>query len=76
MDIPQKSDAKLSLQFINDECLDPIYEQVCYAVDESVVNAILHAEDMTSIKPAGKVVKAIDHEQLVKVLQKYNRIHR
>nr|WP_260842007.1 P1 family peptidase [Siminovitchia fortis] len=68
------SKEKLNMDFINDEQFDPIYEAVCQAVDESVVNAMLAAETMTTVKPFGKTVQAIDKSQLVNVMEKYNRM--
>jgi D-aminopeptidase len=74
MDIPQKSPSSLKMEFVNDEVFDPIYEAVCQAVDESVVNAMLVAETMTTVKPFGQKVHAIDHEELLRVMREYNRI--
>lgn len=73
MEIPQKESALLNMHYINDEMFDPIYEQTVHAVDEAIINAMVAAEDMTTLKPAGKVVKAIDHQKLIEVLQAYNR---
>lgn len=74
MDIHQLSGEKLAMEFVNDEVFDPIYEAVCQAVDESVVNALIAAETMTAVKPYGQKVLAIDHEELMRVMREYNRI--
>lgn len=73
MEIPQQERAQLSMNFINDEMFDPIYEQTVHAIDESIINAMVAANDMTTVKPAGKVVKAIDHQELITVLKAYGR---
>lgn len=74
MTIPQLNQKTLQMEFINDEYFDPIYEQTVHAIDEAVINAMVAAESMTTLKPEGKVVKAIDHDQLVEILRKYNRV--
>ncbi|MFC4799097.1 P1 family peptidase [Neobacillus sp. GCM10023253] len=74
MDIPQSAPEKLKMEFVNDEVFDPIYEAVCQAVDESVVNALIAAETMTTVKPNGHMVEAIDHQDLLRIMKEYNRI--
>ncbi|MFC7395547.1 P1 family peptidase [Scopulibacillus cellulosilyticus] len=74
MEILQHSREKLNMAFINDEVFDPIYEAVCQAVDESVVNALLASETMSTVKPYGNKVYAIDHEELLQIMRKYNRL--
>jgi D-aminopeptidase len=74
MDIPQISQPRLEMEFINDEVFDPIYEAVCQAVEESVVNALLAAESMTFVKPYGKKAEAINHEELLEVMRQYNQM--
>jgi D-aminopeptidase len=74
MDIPQESGKKLSMEYLNDEVFDPVYEAACQAVDESVVNAMLAAETMSLAKPYGEKVHAIDDEKLLEVMRMYNRI--
>lgn len=72
--ILQGAEKKLNMEYINDEYFDPIYEATCQAIDEAVMNAMLAAETMTTVKPAGKTVQAIDHEALLAVMKKYNRM--
>ena len=73
MDIPQLSEDKLTMTFVNDESFDPIYEAVCQSVDESVINAMIAAKTMSLVKPFGKKAHAINHEELLKVMQQYTR---
>jgi len=74
MEIPQQEKARLHMDLINDEYFDCIYEQAVHAVDEAIINAMVSAEDMTTLKPEGKVIKAIDHQELLAVLRRYNRV--
>jgi D-aminopeptidase len=57
-----------TLSYMPDECFDPFYLATVQAVEEAVVNALVAAEDMTTIKPGGSVCRAIDHAQLRAVL--------
>lgn len=59
-----------SMQHLNDECLDVIYQATVDAVDESIINAMLAAEDTPTFKPQGQLCQAIDPEELVKLLRK------
>lgn len=72
MDISLFSKEKLSMEFINDDCFDGVYNAVCQAIDESVINALLAAETMPMVKPYGEKVYAINHKELLEVMRKYN----
>jgi D-aminopeptidase len=63
-DLPQFKGAHLTADCLNDETFDPIYEAVVQATEEAVVNAMVAAEDMTTLRPAGKTVRAIPHHKL------------
>ena len=62
------------LRFIPDAFLDVVYEATCQAVEESVLNALLAAEAMTAVKPAGLLIPALPHEALVDVMRRYGRV--
>jgi D-aminopeptidase len=59
---------------IPDEWFDPIYLAIVQATEEAVVNAMLAAEDVTTCKPAGKICKAIDPDDLVRALRTFGRM--
>ncbi len=71
--LPQLAGARLSLDYVNDEQFDPIYEAVVEATDEAVVNALVAAEDTPVLRPAGKVCRAIDHDRLIELMRRYGR---
>lgn len=73
MELPQLSPARLSFECINGELMDPLYLAAVEAVEEAVVNALVAAEDTPTLKPAGKVCRAIDHDRLVEVMRRYRR---
>ena len=64
-----------SMQHLNDECLDVIYQATVEAVDESIINAMLAAEDTPTFKPHGQLCQAIDPVELVELLQKAGKCH-
>ena len=71
--IPQLSKSKLQFEYINDEAFDDIYLSIVQSVEESVINAMLAADDMETIRPEGFICKAIDYDDLIKVMKKYGR---
>jgi D-aminopeptidase len=73
MGLHQLGPAELRLDFVNDEAFDAIYLGAVEAIEEAVVNALVAAEDMTSLKPPGELCKAIDPEALVALMRHYQR---
>ena len=71
--VPQLSKSKLQFEYINDEVFDDIYLAIVQSVEESVVNAMLAADDMETLRPGGHLCKAIDYEDLSKVMRKYGK---
>ncbi len=63
----------LRLDCLNDEVFDDIYLAAVEAVEEAVLNALVAAEDMTTLRPAGLTCRAIDHDRLVEVMRRYGR---
>ncbi|NKB76276.1 MAG: S58 family peptidase [Gammaproteobacteria bacterium] len=63
----------LNLQCIQDANLDQVYLGAVEAVEEAVINAMIAAEDMTTLRPAGKTCRAINHTQFINIMQKYGR---
>ena len=69
----QVAEPLLTLDCLNDEVMDEVYLAAVEAVEEAVLNALVAAEDMTTLRPAGKVCRAIDHERLVAVMRQHGR---
>jgi D-aminopeptidase len=61
-------------EWLNDPHLDGVYRATVEAIEESVLNALLAAESVPTIKPPGGVLRAIDHEALLAVLRRYGRL--
>lgn len=62
--LPQLAGPRRTLETINDELFDPIYLAAVETVEEAVVNALLAAEDMTTLRPPGLTCRAIDAQRL------------
>ncbi len=63
-----------ALDFINDHYFDDIYRAVVQSIEEAVVNAMVAAEAITTIKPAGYTLEAIDHDRLIQIMRQHNRL--
>ncbi len=55
----------------NDE-IDPLFEATAQATEESILNALIAAEDMTGIN--NTKIYALPEDKLIQILKKYNRI--
>jgi D-aminopeptidase len=73
-ELPQLAAAKQSFEFINNEMLDPCYLAAVEAVEEAVVNALVAAETMTTVKPDGLTCRAIDHDALCDAMRRHGRL--
>ncbi|WP_339670586.1 P1 family peptidase [Dasania marina] len=63
-----------NLECLNDAHCDTLYLATVQAVEESVLNAMIAAESVATIKPAGRVLEAIDHDALCRVMASYSRL--
>ena len=70
----EEQPATFNLEMVNDAHCDIIYEAAVQAVEESILNAMVAAESVPTIKPAGKWLKAIDTLELTAWMHKYNRL--
>ena len=64
-----------TLEYINDHYFDDIYDATVQSVEEAVINAMVAAESMTTIKPPGKTLEAIDHKRLKAIMKRYSRLN-
>lgn len=62
--IPQLSGARRTLETISDEEFDAICIAAAESIEEAVINAMLAAEDMTTLRPEGLICRAIDADKL------------
>lgn len=71
--IPGRGAMLATAEYTNDDFLDPIYLSVVEAIEESIVNAMLAARDMTTVKPPGLTCKAIDSQKLIAMLRRVGK---
>jgi L-aminopeptidase/D-esterase-like protein len=61
-----------TVRTLDDDWLDPLYNATVSATEESIVNAMLGAEDMTGADDL--LVPALPADRLVAALRKYGRM--
>ncbi|WP_428034779.1 P1 family peptidase [Amphritea sp.] len=72
-DLPQLSGAMGSMECLNDEVFDDFYMAAVEVVEESVINAMVAAEDTPTFKkPANKICKAIDADKLAAIVKSFH----
>jgi D-aminopeptidase len=69
-----KQPGEFSHQYINDNYFVVIYNATVQATEEAVLNAMIAAEHMTTVKPAGYTLEAIDHDRLKAIMLQFNRL--
>jgi len=62
----------VDIRMLPNDSMDPLFEATVEATEESIVNAMVAAHDMTGID--GHHVRALPHDELKRVLAKYNRL--
>lgn len=62
--MPQVDGPLLAKVELNAERIDPLYLGAVEAVEEAVVNALVAGEDVPTVKPAGRLCRAIDTQAL------------
>ncbi len=63
---------KGSVEFINNDFIDPIFFASAYATEEAIINAMVAGADM--IGHGGVSIKGLPHKKLQGVLRDYNRM--
>jgi len=61
-----------NIQALSNDHIDPILAATAYATEESIINSMIAAEDMSGNN--GVKIDALPHNQLQEVLRQYNRI--
>jgi L-aminopeptidase/D-esterase-like protein len=67
-------DQVVDLKMVPNDMMDGLFAATVQATEEAIVNAMVAARDMTGID--GHHVRALPHEELRRVLAKYNRLTR
>jgi D-aminopeptidase len=67
-----EAQAVMTARMLANDAISPLFDATALATEEAIVNAMVAARDMKG--DLGHVVKAIDHEELRRVLRQYNRL--
>lgn len=62
------------LRMLGNDSMNPLFEATAQATEEAIVNAMVASDTMTGVD--GHRVIGLPHDQLIHVLEKYNRISR
>ncbi len=62
----------MSVTMHPNDSISPLFDATVLATEEAIVNAMIAARDMTGDQ--GRTAKAIDHDELRRVLRQYNRL--
>ncbi|MEQ8363217.1 MAG: P1 family peptidase [Cyclobacteriaceae bacterium] len=65
-------DKLANLKMFPNEMINPFFDAVAQATEESIINAMIAAETM--VGRDGNKVYAIPHDRLIEVMKKYNRL--
>ena len=74
-EVPIESMSRVNNEFewAGDDLCDPIYEAAVQSVEEAVVNALIAAESMDTLRPFGFACSAINPTDLVTIVNRYQR---
>jgi len=62
----------VTIETLPNESITPLFVATVESTEEAIINALVAGRDM--VGDQGRVVKAIDHEELRSVLREYNRL--
>ncbi len=62
--MPQFAESVVTREELNIDLLDDLYLSAVQSIEEAVVNAMVAGEDVATVKPAGAVCRALDHDRL------------
>jgi L-aminopeptidase/D-esterase-like protein len=65
--MPQHAPAVSLRHELNTELLDGLYLAAVQSVEEAVVNAMVAGEDVATVKPEGRICRAISHDRLRRI---------
>lgn len=72
--LPQFSPLHQQMDCLSDNACDALYLAAVESVEEAVINSMLAAEDTPRLDPRAGVCKAIDHDELMAVMRRYQRV--
>ena len=61
-----------NLSMLQNDHINPVFQGTVEATEEAIINALIAGKDMTG--HMGRNVKAIEHQALIEILKKHNRL--
>ena len=74
MPIGRMAEVNSDFSWIGDDLCDIVYRAAVEAIEEAVINALLAAESMSTLRPPGQQCAAIDADALLDILNRYGRL--
>ena len=74
MPIEQMGEINTNFEWLGDDLCDAVYAAAVDAIEEAVINALLGATDMTTLRPAGYTCRAIDADALLEIMHRHGRL--
>ena len=74
MPIDRMSQINSDFSWIGDDLCDSVYQAAVEAIEEAVINALLAADEMTTLRPTGQRCAAIDPDALIEVMDRHSRL--
>jgi len=60
-------------EWVGDDLCDALYQAAVESIEEAVINALLAAQSMRTVRPAGFSCEAIDQEALLTLLRHHGQ---
>jgi D-aminopeptidase len=67
-----KPSGRAALTMLPNGRMDPLFRATVQSVEEAIINSMIAAETMTGAN--GRTVRALPHDELQRILRKYNRL--
>jgi L-aminopeptidase/D-esterase-like protein len=67
-----KASGNAALTMLPNDRMDPLFQATVQSVEEAILNSMIAAETMTGAN--GRTVRALPHDELRRILRKYNRL--
>ena len=74
MPIDRMGQVNSDFAWIGDDLCDAVYLAAVQAIEESVINALVAAEDMTALRPHGQRCAAIDIDAMLEIIERHGRL--
>ncbi len=77
IDVPSMGDTQPlhdDIKSVNDHFLDGVYNAAVQSIEEAIINAMVAAESVPTVKPPGRMLEAIDHDTVRSLLRQYNKL--